>query len=329
MSHNRRRMRKLDPLVRSALVTTIQDALHPNDHDDALGDTNTNTNNTNGNIRVSIQELEEELSLLREQLRIATEKEQFISQRSHAYQKLLDEQAYRIKQQQQQQQQQHEIEANMEDPLEEMEAGHTKRAGVAAAVRLGETESLMEKDDDNHNHNSNHNHNIPMTMENTSPPPPPPPPPPTRVEEQRLEKWEQHMAALESIRQVHVTILATMETIRRKMTTLEEQKRRLYKMYDHCTAILDADHDPNNNNNNNNINNVVDDNVVQQDGVADGGDHDIDADDHHHDHEELTATTTATTSISSNEFPNNHSFSNNNNSSSNNNNNSNNMNNNV
>jgi hypothetical protein len=234
----------MDPTIRSALVTTIQDEM--NMVEDGTSPTPTESNATTdttftGSIPTTLIEIEHELQVVQEQLDTAIQKEQFISQRSHTYQKLLDEQASRMKQQQQQQQQQKNTVCT--------------RTSVSTPVPRGDDTEIPESEDleagwknDGCAENEADEVKNPLIVsvaEET----------PTTIVaaaansnniisstdlDRMKEKWERNMEALESIREIHLQILTSIETLRRQMKQLQQKKRHIQNMYQECTTFIDV-----------------------------------------------------------------------------------------
>jgi hypothetical protein len=241
-------VRRMDPMIRSALVTTIQEEMKISSTPKANGDVNHNvnthtndihnSNNMNMSIPTTLQEMEHELQVVQEQLEMAIHKEQFISQRSHTYQKLLDEQAYRMKQQQQQQQQQQVEEDDVDDDDDDdddddIEAGwkndtkevddeeeESKNPLVATVTTTNDTTSVT----------GTSTTRSAATNVTT----------PNLEFEQRQQKWERNMEALEAIRGIHLQILTRIETLRRQLRKLQQQKQSMERMYDECTTFVDV-----------------------------------------------------------------------------------------
>lgn len=148
-------VRRMDPMVRTALVHTMQNEMIMTNDDDYENDNVVNHNNHNNNnnsdsaqedIATKLHEIEQELQLVQQQLHIAIEKEQFISQRSHTYHKLLDEQAYRIKQQQQQLQ----LQQSQQTPTTTTTLSNTDHTNVNDDISMNDIErGAKENNDDN------------------------------------------------------------------------------------------------------------------------------------------------------------------------------------
>ena len=255
-AHRRRTtqiVRRMDPMIRSALVTTIQEEImtqcqndddEENDTDDANGNSNVGssimdsnstpplpTTTTSSRNRTTVQELQEidhELQVIQEQLEMAIRKEQFISQRSHTYQKVLEEQAFRIQQQQLQLVQlrnntttttNEEGDKDVKKNVNDIEAGWKSNDMEDDDVVESKSPLLLETGMVG-DHNSDNE--------------------PLLLLQERQQKWEQNVAALASIRDIHLQLLTSMETLRREMIQLQQRKSKIERMYTECTSFLNV-----------------------------------------------------------------------------------------
>jgi hypothetical protein len=139
-THRRRKcVSKMDPLVRSALVETLQEELQPNPSasTSTAEATENSTTATTTAVSKTLEDLQIELQTAQVQYERACTQEQFLSVRTHSYQKVLDTIAVRIKQQQQQQQKQ----AKETQQQQEEEEGRKGDSNVEGADGVDDIEA--------------------------------------------------------------------------------------------------------------------------------------------------------------------------------------------
>jgi hypothetical protein len=265
--HQQYKVQKMDPLVRSALLTTVQDELnHPNI---VLMDDNDNNNNNDDDdddtgsvvvdtksMAILLHEMETELQTAHEQLQLAVQKEQFIGVRAHRYQQLLDQQARAFQL------------SSMSSSLLSKKKQNNRLVATTNAITNTSTTAAMdtdatieedgliihadddeedpeignhhlEEENDHDDNNKNGGPNDENDHDNDD------------DEEQQQQQgreqqhnqitmiqWETNMTALASIRKVQRDILISCEQLRRNIQQLEQRRHKLVHMQQECQQFI-------------------------------------------------------------------------------------------